>query len=74
MLINVYLFAALVFMKHLPFDVLEKTSFEKLLKKHANGPKYLFILDSPSAQVGVWNNILKLLKLFLFPFYQFKII
>lgn len=48
---------ALVFIKHLPFDVLEKTSFEKLLKKNANGSKYLFILDSPSAQVGVWNGI-----------------
>jgi len=48
---------ALIFMKHLPFDVLEKTSFDKLLKKHANGPKYLFILDAPTAQAGVWNSI-----------------
>lgn len=49
---------ALVFIKHLPFDVLEKTAFEKLLKKYAHGSKYLFILDSPIAQSGVWNNII----------------
>jgi len=51
---------ALVFIKYLPFDMLEKTNFDDLIQKHAGNQKYLFILEAPpqcGVWSGVWNNI-----------------
>lgn len=48
---------SLIFMKYLSFEQLEKTTFEDFVQKRAGNQKYLFILDSPRSQTGVWNAI-----------------